>query len=74
MDSMNQTYVCETVERRGDDTWQYLFQMSVKSPSSLFLLQLSAISLVSQLMESLFKPLGQSTVVSHIFVSFFLNP
>ncbi|KGN50708.1 hypothetical protein Csa_005861 [Cucumis sativus] len=74
MDSMNQTYVCETVERRGDDTWQYLFQMSVKSPSSLFLLQLSAISLVSQLMESLFKPLGQSTVVSHIFGGIILGP
>ncbi|KAL0539702.1 hypothetical protein IC582_023918 [Cucumis melo] len=74
MNSINQTYVCETVERRGDDAWQYLFQFSVKSPSSLFLLQLSAISLISQLMESLFKPLGQSTVVSHIFGGIILGP
>ncbi|XP_038893026.1 cation/H(+) antiporter 15-like [Benincasa hispida] len=75
MNYENQTYVCETVQGlRVDDPWLYLFQFSIKSPSSLLLLQLSAISIVSQLMEFLLKPLGQSTVVSHIFGGILLGP
>ncbi|XP_022957164.1 cation/H(+) antiporter 15-like [Cucurbita moschata] len=75
MASENQTYVCETLPRfQADDPWRYLFHFSAKSPSSLFLLQLSAISFISQLMEVILKPLGQSTVVSHIFGGIILGP
>ncbi|XP_041006590.1 cation/H(+) antiporter 15-like [Juglans microcarpa x Juglans regia] len=46
----------------------------LKSPTALLLLQLSAISLVSQLIDVGLKPLGQSSIVSQIFSGMVFGP
>lgn len=43
------------------------------SPTSLLFLQISIITIVTQLLDACLRPLGQTSLVSHILVSFFLT-
>jgi len=43
------------------------------SPTSLLFMQISIITIVTQFLEACLRPLGQTSLVSQILVSFFLT-
>ena len=55
------------------ETLVWLGGNPIQSPTSLLLMQLSLISLVSILINICLRPLGQSSVVSQIFVRFLFH-
>lgn len=68
----NMTLVCHDPRSKTNKLIWY-HGNPLKSPTALLLLQLSAISLVSQLIDVGLKPLGQSSIVSQIFVRFLFS-
>lgn len=65
----NRTLVCHNFRPTiAKGIWN--FGDTLKYPTPLLLLQFSAISVVSKLIEFCLKPFGQSAIVSQIFVRF----
>jgi len=65
----NKTLVCQDPHSYGQtNVWQSGDPLD--SPTRLFFMQVSLITLVTQLMDICLRPLGQSSLVSQILVSF----
>ncbi|KAF3433323.1 hypothetical protein FNV43_RR24425 [Rhamnella rubrinervis] len=69
----NRTLVCHNFHpTTTKGFWD--FGHAFNSPTPLLLLQFSAICMVSKLLEFCLKPLGQSSIVSHIFGGLVFGP
>lgn len=68
----NMTMVCLD-SHRIPNTVFWFHGSPLNSSVGLLLMQLSAISIVSQLFNLLLRPLGQSSIVSQIFVRFLFH-
>lgn len=66
----NVTLVCQNPHSSITSRGLFRHENPLASSTSLLLVQLSIITLVSQLINLCFKPLGQSTLVSQMFVRF----
>lgn len=67
-ESRNYTLVCHPPNNERFDIWHS--SNPLNNPNSLFLMQYSLIAIVSQCVNLFLKPLGQSSIVSRILVSF----
>ncbi|KAK7311173.1 hypothetical protein RJT34_09138 [Clitoria ternatea] len=78
MDSVNSTkssLVCHDPHSYGHfDVWHHRHRNLMQSPTSLFFMQVSLITIVSQLVDACLKPMGQSSLVSQIIGGLLVGP